>query len=55
MVESLDNPLSLRERFYEIIFEADTPAGKAFDVGLIVAMIVVILSTLPAQGNCGIR
>lgn len=41
---------SRRERLYEIIFEADTPAGKAFDVGLIIAIlasvIVVILSTL---------
>jgi voltage-gated potassium channel len=52
MGESFDNPMSLRERLYEIIFEADTRAGKAFDVGLIVAIIlsviVVILSTLPA-------
>lgn len=39
-----------RERLYEIIFEADTPSGKAFDVGLIIAIvvsvIVVVLSTL---------
>ncbi len=51
MGESLDKPLSRRERLYEIVFEADTPAGKAFDVALIVAIIlsviVVILSTLP--------
>lgn len=41
-----------RDRLHEIIFEADTPAGKAFDVGLIIAIIlsvgVVVLGTLPA-------
>ncbi len=40
-----------RDRLHEIIFEADTPAGKAFDVALIGAIIVsvgvVVLSTLP--------
>ncbi len=43
---------SQRDRLHEIIFEAETPAGKAFDVALILAIIasvtVVILSTLPA-------
>jgi voltage-gated potassium channel len=29
----------LRRRLYEIIFEADTPAGKAFDVVLILAIL----------------
>jgi voltage-gated potassium channel len=32
-----------RERIHEIIFEADTPAGKAFDVWLLV---LILLSTL---------
>ncbi len=40
-----------RDHLHEIIFEADTRAGKAFDVGLIIAIIlsvtVVILSTMP--------
>lgn len=40
-----------RDHLHEIIFEADTRAGKAFDVGLIVAIcvsvVVVILSTMP--------
>jgi len=40
-----------RDHLHEIIFEADTRWGKAFDVGLIVAIIlsviVVILSTMP--------
>lgn len=39
-----------RDRLHEIIFEADTRAGKAFDVGLIIAIFlsvaVVVLSTL---------
>ena len=34
---------SLRERWYEIIFEADTPAGKLFDVGLLVAIVLSVL------------
>ncbi|MEM8757607.1 MAG: ion transporter [Planctomycetota bacterium] len=40
-----------RERLHDIIFEADTPAGKAFDVALIIAILasvlVVILVTVP--------
>lgn len=41
-----------RDKLHKVIFEADTPAGKAFDVALIVAIAlsvaVVILSTLPS-------
>jgi voltage-gated potassium channel len=44
-----------RDRLHEIIFEADTKEGKAFDVTLIVAIMVsvavVILSTLPEAEN----
>lgn len=40
-----------RERLYEIIFEADTPIGKAFDIVLLififVSVIVVMLETVP--------
>jgi len=40
-----------RERLYEIIFEADTPSGKLFDVLLLVfilaSVIVVMLETVP--------
>ena len=32
-----------RRRLHEIIFEADTPAGKAFDVGLLVAIGLSVL------------
>jgi voltage-gated potassium channel len=41
-----------RERLRIIIFEADTPAGKAFDVGLLVAILVsvtaVMLDSVPS-------
>ena len=33
---------ALRKRLYEIIFESDTPAGKLFDILLIVAIIVSV-------------
>ena len=36
-------PLPWRERWYEIIFEADTPAGKLFDVVLLVAILLSVL------------
>ena len=32
----------LRSRLHEIIFEADTPAGKAFDVALLVCILVSV-------------
>ena len=35
---------TLRERLHDIVFEADTPAGKAFDVGLIVAILLSIVA-----------
>ena len=34
---------SWRERGYEIIFEADTPAGKGFDVVLLIAIMLSVL------------
>ncbi len=44
--------LGWRDRLHEVIFEADTPSGKAFDIALIVAIFasiaVVVLSTLPS-------
>ena len=33
-----------RSKLHEIIFEADTPAGKAFDVGLLVAILLSMLA-----------
>lgn len=36
----------LRHRLHEIIFEADTPAGKAFDVVLLVLILLSVLTVL---------
>ena len=33
----------MREKLYHIIFESDTPAGKAFDVALLIAILLSIL------------
>jgi len=35
-------PSSWRRQLYVVIFESDTPAGKAFDVGLIVAILASV-------------
>jgi voltage-gated potassium channel len=35
-------PSGWRRRLYEIIFEADTRAGKAFDVGLLIAILISV-------------
>lgn len=44
-----------RRKLYRIIFEADTPAGKLFDVALLVlivlSLVVVCLETLMEQGG----
>jgi voltage-gated potassium channel len=41
----------LKRKIYEVIFEAETKAGKAFDIGLmgliVVAVLVTMLETLP--------
>ncbi len=42
----IDQPLearSWRDRWYEIIFEADTPAGKTFDVLLLISILLSII------------
>ena len=44
-VSSVSKPVrgrGWRDRAYEIIFEADTPAGKTFDVALLVAIVMSI-------------
>ncbi len=38
-----DEPRSWRDRWYVIIFEADTPAGKLFDVLLLIAILLSVL------------
>ena len=35
-----------RKRLHEIIFEADTPAGKAFDVALLLAILLSVLTVM---------
>lgn len=47
-------PAAWQRRWYEVIFEADTPAGKAFDVALLViilfsVVVVMIESVEPAK------
>ncbi len=32
-----------RQKMYDVIFEADTPAGRAFDIGLLIAILASIL------------
>lgn len=39
-------PSGWRLRIHEIIFEADTPAGKAFDIGLFIAIILSIVAVM---------
>ncbi len=45
--------LTLKQRLYVIIFEADTPAGKAFDVALLWAILIsiaaVMLESVPSM------
>jgi len=49
-MNSSEGPKHWKERLYEIIFEADTPAGKAFDITLMIcivsSVIVVILESV---------
>ncbi len=45
----------LRRRLHTVIFEADTPAGRAFDLALlaaiVVSLLVVILESIPSLGE----
>lgn len=36
----------LRDRLHEVIFEADTPAGKAFDVALLIFILLSVLTVM---------
>ncbi len=46
--------MTWRARLHEIIFEADTPAGKAFDVALMVAIILSVIAVV-LESVVGIR
>lgn len=37
---------ALKRKLYDVIFEADTPAGKTFDIALMIAIVVSILLTI---------
>ena len=38
-----NSTINLRSRLHEIIFEADTPAGKLFDVLLILSIVLSVV------------
>lgn len=48
-------PGGWRARFHEVIFGIETPAGRAFDIGLVVAILlsilIVVLDSVPAIGR----
>lgn len=44
--EALKQNQALKNKLYDIIFESDTPAGKRFDILLMVAIVVSILITI---------
>ncbi len=39
-------PGTWRHRMHEVIFEADTPAGKRFDVALLIAIVISVVAVL---------
>ena len=41
-----DRSMTTREKIHEIIFEADTPAGKAFDVALLILIILSVVAVM---------
>ena len=43
MSEEKNKVLSRKELIHEVIFEADTPAGKAFDIALLIAILLSVI------------
>lgn len=43
---SKEHELGIKDRLHEIIFEADTPSGKLFDVTLLIAILLSVLAVL---------
>lgn len=43
MNNAIKPPHPLKQKLHDIIFEAETPAGKAFDIGLIICILLSIL------------
>jgi len=46
--------MTTRERLHEIIFEADTPAGKAFDIALVLSVVMSVVVVM-LDSVAGIR
>ncbi len=46
MAEGGNSQSKLQRRVHEIIFEADTPAGKTFDVSLIICILLSVLAVM---------
>lgn len=46
MNKDLPHGLTTKERLYHIIFESDTAAGKAFDVALLIAILLSVLTVM---------
>ncbi len=44
-------PPTIRDRLHEIIFEADTPAGRAFDTALLVAIVASVVVVMLESVN----
>ena len=42
--------MKLKQKIYEVIFEAETPAGKAFDLILILAILGSVAETMAETG-----
>ena len=49
------NNQSFKDKLYEIIFESDTPAGKRFDllliIGILLSVIIVLLDSVQFYNN----
>jgi voltage-gated potassium channel len=45
-MNSMETELPLRDRLYQVVFESDTPAGRAFDVSLLWCIILSVLAVL---------
>ena len=56
MNDQQDKPVrsTIKTRLHEFIFEAETPAGKAFDIGLIVTILLSVLVVM-LESVAGIR
>jgi voltage-gated potassium channel len=46
-----NNPSTTRAKLHEIIFEADTPAGKAFDLALLLLIILSVIAVMLESTN----